>query len=114
MIPHTKYEGTEDFGFDVIWCYVIFDNITSVRPGRLSFDVKLSSLRDNAIEITEKQLQTTVHVLKSESKYSILYYGTLAEMFQLQYDVRLKRIYGIWCTGAKQLLVHYSRPDLRD
>ena len=42
MIPRQKYEGTEDFGLDVIWRYVLFENV-NLGSTRLSFDVKLSS-----------------------------------------------------------------------
>jgi len=64
MIPRKNYEGTEDFGFDIIRRYVIFDNITSTR---LSFDLKLSS---------RKPKYGRIQIQNYSGEYFILYFGS--------------------------------------
>jgi len=116
MIPSTKYEGTEDFGSDIIWCYVIFWQY-HLDSTRLSFDVKLSSPQ-RKMENNYKTTQMVEHTLFRQRK-----------CFSCNMKlVRLKRMYGavqiseLRALGPKnhhtravfrvifyKLLVHYSR-----
>ena len=66
MIPRYKYEGIEDFGLDIIWRYVLFDNITSARPG---CPLTYNSLHNNA------RRETMANTTKF-GEYSILYFGS--------------------------------------